>query len=234
MGNIWLACSLQMLILNHINDLVKALEHFHFQSGHFTVLHWVGLSNKAVNPKIQNSDTDLCESSAYFWTYFKFLATSASLVDFNSRVLRSNYTDPVSGTPGPSFKPSFCLITVVVVGFSCLWIKYDPVYVRNPHHFSTDVPAPHWGSGLFSQCMVEKGGLRLEHKALELWQKAEERELHGRCEWISLIAELEGVVMRQVEKRKKSRCPSAERLLIPLCLKRAGRQQAAEHVSLWT
>lgn len=155
-------------------------------------------------------------------------------MDFNSTVLRSNYTDPVSRTLGPSFKPSFCLITVVVAGFRALWIKYDPVYVRNPHRFSTDVPAPHWGSGLFSQCAVEKRGLRLEHKALELWQKTEERELHGRCEWISLIAELEGVVMRQVEKWKKSRCPSAERLLVPLCLKRAGRQRAAEHVSFWT
>lgn len=45
-----------------------------------------------------------------------------------------------------------------------------------------------------------KKGLRLEHKALCFPQKAEERELEGRREWTGLIAGLEGVVARQVEK----------------------------------
>lgn len=92
----------------------------------------------------------------------------------------------------------------------CLWHESKPLLNRCP---------PRWGSGLFSERLVKKG-LRLEHKALEFSQKAEERELEGRREWIGLIAELEGVLARQVEKWKKHRCHSAEHLLVLLLLKR--------------
>lgn len=62
-------------------------------------------------------------------------------------------------------------------------------------------PTPrHWP---FLRAFGEKG-LRLEHKALEFSQKAEERELEGRRAWIGLIAELEGVLVRQVGKMKES------------------------------
>ena len=90
-------------------------------------------------------------------------------------------------------------------------------------------PTPrHWP---FLRAFGEKG-LRLEHKALEFSQKAEERELEGRREWIGLIAELEGVLVRQVgENERKHRCHSAEHLLILLLLKGARTQRSTIRTS---
>lgn len=82
-------------------------------------------------------------------------STSSFTEGFNPSIISGNYTDPVSRTLGPSYKPNFCLITVVVVGFNSLWIKYDPVYDMNPSHFSTDVP--HSEALAFSQSVWWKG-----------------------------------------------------------------------------
>ncbi len=82
-------------------------------------------------------------------------STSSFTEAFNPSITSGNYTDPVSRTLGPSYNSNFCLITVVVVGFNSLWIKYDPVYDMNPSHFSTDVP--HSEALAFSQSVWWKG-----------------------------------------------------------------------------
>lgn len=156
--------------------------------------------------------------------------TSGSSGEFNPWLISGNYTDPVSRTLGPSYKPNFCLITVVVVGFNSLWIKYDPVYDMNPSHFSTDVH--HTEALAFSQSVWWKGGSGWNTKPLSFHKRLRREELEGWCERIGLIAELEGVLVRQVEKWKKHRCHSDEHLLVLLLFKRR-EDKANSHRMSW-
>lgn len=106
-----------------------------------------GSVNVGAVRKLTITDRTLNRALIWFWMiYFKSGPTHLKLCEksftggLNPSIISRNQPDPVSGTLGPSYTPNFCLITVVVVGFNSLWIKYDPVYDMNPSHFSADVP----------------------------------------------------------------------------------------------
>lgn len=143
---------------------------------------------------------------------------SSFTLEFNPSVVSGNFPDPVSGTLGPSYKPNFCLITVVVVGFNSLWIKYDPGNDMNPSHFSTDVP--HAEALAFSQSVWWKGaqaGTQSPWVFTKGWGEGA-----GGAAWMDRsncrVGRSPGEAGR--ENERKHRCHSAEHLFILLLLKR--------------
>lgn len=81
------------------------------------------------------------------------------------------------GLWGPSYKPKFLPNYCCCCWVQCIVNKIWPRLWHESKALLNRCP-PRRGTGLFSECLVKRG-LRLEHKALTLSQRAEERGARG-------------------------------------------------------